>query len=85
VHVEERVEKLRRTLLVADIVQCPVATAAEHKVSGPGWSECALKGLAHKPQKGDALMFYSLTPDGQKDPTSLHGSCPTLKGVTCFA
>jgi len=22
----------------------------------------------------------SLTPDGQKDPTSLHGSCPTLKG-----
>eukprot|EP00775_Hariotina_reticulata_P001675 gene1675-2018_t len=53
---------------------------AEHKVSGPGWSECALKGLAHKPKKGDALMFYSLTPDGQKDPTSLHGSCPTLKG-----
>lgn len=53
---------------------------AERKVSGAGYSECALKGLANKPKKGDALMFYSLTPDGQKDPTSLHGSCPTLKG-----
>uniref|UniRef100_A0A383VHQ9 procollagen-proline 4-dioxygenase n=1 Tax=Tetradesmus obliquus TaxID=3088 RepID=A0A383VHQ9_TETOB len=53
---------------------------AEKKVEGPGWSECALKGLANKPKRGDALMFYSLTPDGKKDPTSLHGSCPTLKG-----
>eukprot|EP00878_Enallax_costatus_P015111 GHUV01015823.1.p1 GENE.GHUV01015823.1~~GHUV01015823.1.p1 ORF type:complete len:220 (+),score=29.90 GHUV01015823.1:209-868(+) len=31
---------------------------ADQKVSGPGWSECALQGLAHKPKKGDALMFY---------------------------
>lgn len=31
---------------------------ADSKVSGPGWSECALKGLANKPRKGDALMFY---------------------------
>eukprot|EP00879_Flechtneria_rotunda_P011819 GHRR01012346.1.p1 GENE.GHRR01012346.1~~GHRR01012346.1.p1 ORF type:complete len:308 (+),score=60.64 GHRR01012346.1:171-1094(+) len=53
---------------------------AERKVTGPGWSECALKGLANKPEKGDALMFYSLHPDGRKDPTSLHGSCPILKG-----
>ena len=50
------------------------------QVTGPGWSECALKGLANKPKKGDALMFYSLTPDGKKDPASLHGSCPTLAG-----
>jgi hypothetical protein len=32
--------------------------SADLKVSGPGWSDCALQGLAHKPQKGDALMFY---------------------------
>ncbi|KAF8057290.1 Abcc2 [Scenedesmus sp. PABB004] len=50
------------------------------KVSGPGWSECALRGLANKPRRGDALMFYSLTPDGKKDPLSLHASCPTTKG-----
>lgn len=53
---------------------------AERRVSGPGWSECALQGLAHKPAKGDALMWYSLRPDGQVDTHSIHGSCPTLKG-----
>eukprot|EP00775_Hariotina_reticulata_P002059 gene2059-2379_t len=53
---------------------------AEEKVSGPGWSQCALLGLAHHPHKGDAIMFYSLTPDGSVDPASRHGSCPTLKG-----
>jgi prolyl 4-hydroxylase len=26
------------------------------------------------------LLLLSLTPDGKKDPMSLHGSCPTLKG-----
>ena len=30
---------------------------------------------------GDALLFYSLRPDGTEDPKSMHGSCPTLKGV----
>lgn len=53
---------------------------AEVKSSGPGLSDCALKGLANKPYKGDALLFYSLTPDGKEDLRSLHGSCPTLKG-----
>lgn len=53
---------------------------AEHKVSGPGWSECALQGLAVHPRKGDAVLFYSMKPDGTKDPLSLHGSCPTIKG-----
>nr|2JIJ_A Chain A, PROLYL-4 HYDROXYLASE [Chlamydomonas reinhardtii]2JIJ_B Chain B, PROLYL-4 HYDROXYLASE [Chlamydomonas reinhardtii]2JIJ_C Chain C, PROLYL-4 HYDROXYLASE [Chlamydomonas reinhardtii] len=53
---------------------------AEQKVTGDGWSECAKRGLAVKPIKGDALMFYSLKPDGSNDPASLHGSCPTLKG-----
>eukprot|EP00775_Hariotina_reticulata_P002713 gene2713-3010_t len=58
---------------------------AEHKVSGPGWSDCALQGLSVKAVKGDALMFYSLTPDGKVDQSSLHASCPTLKGTkwTC--
>lgn len=31
---------------------------ANQKVSGPGWSECALQGFAHKPRRGDAMMFY---------------------------
>lgn len=37
--------------------------------------------LLPRPYKGDLLLFYSLTPDGQTDMTSLHASCPTLKGV----
>lgn len=54
---------------------------ADEKVSGPEWSDCALKGLAVKAVRGNALLFYSLKPDGTEDPKSTHGSCPTLKGV----
>jgi prolyl 4-hydroxylase len=53
---------------------------AENKVSGAGWSDCALKGLAVKAVKGSALLFYSLKPNGQEDQASTHGSCPTLAG-----
>ncbi|GBF92736.1 prolyl 4-hydroxylase-like [Raphidocelis subcapitata] len=51
-------------------------------VAGPqeGLSACARVGLANKPYKGDMLVFYSLTPGGETDPSSLHASCPTLKG-----
>ena len=44
-------------------------------------SPCAKGRLAVKPRKGDALLFYSLLPDGTRDPTSMHGSCPVIKGV----
>jgi hypothetical protein len=43
-------------------------------------SACARDALANKPYKGDALLFYSLTPDGKEDQRSVHGSCPTIKG-----
>ncbi|GKV08633.1 hypothetical protein SLEP1_g20237 [Rubroshorea leprosula] len=44
------------------------------------WSECAKKGHAVKPRKGDALLFFSLHPDATTDNYSLHGSCPVIKG-----
>jgi prolyl 4-hydroxylase len=50
------------------------------RAAGPGWSECAREGLAVKPVAGDALLFWSTTPDGAVDPASLHGSCPTTRG-----
>ncbi|EIE19822.1 hypothetical protein COCSUDRAFT_25518 [Coccomyxa subellipsoidea C-169] len=53
---------------------------AANKVTGPQWSECARGGAAVKSRRGDALLFYSLLPNGETDPTSLHGSCPTTKG-----
>lgn len=54
---------------------------AETKVSGEGWSECALKGLSVKAVEGNALFFYSLKPNGEEDVQSTHGSCPTLAGT----
>jgi prolyl 4-hydroxylase len=51
------------------------------KVIGAGWSDCARRGLAVKAVKGDALMFYSLHPNGTEDVASTHGSCPTTRGV----
>ncbi|GMN34425.1 hypothetical protein TIFTF001_004675 [Ficus carica] len=42
------------------------------------FEECI--GLKVKPQKGDGLLFYSLFPNGTIDPTSLHGSCPVIRG-----
>lgn len=37
-------------------------------------------GLKVRPRRGDGLLFYSLFPNGTIDPTSLHGSCPVVKG-----
>lgn len=39
---------------------------ADKKVSGPGWSDCARRGFALHPQKGDAILFFSLKPDGSE-------------------
>ncbi|ESW23170.1 hypothetical protein PHAVU_004G024300 [Phaseolus vulgaris] len=44
------------------------------------WSECAHKGYAVKPEKGDALLFFSLHLDATTDANSLHGSCPVIEG-----
>ncbi|XP_058772831.1 probable prolyl 4-hydroxylase 9 [Vicia villosa] len=37
-------------------------------------------GLKIKPRKGDGILFYSMFPNGTMDRTSLHGSCPVIKG-----
>ncbi|KAJ4847061.1 hypothetical protein Tsubulata_039066 [Turnera subulata] len=44
------------------------------------WSDCAKTGFAVKPEKGDALLFFSLHPNATADPKSVHGSCPVIKG-----
>ncbi|KAI4317681.1 hypothetical protein L6164_025531 [Bauhinia variegata] len=43
-------------------------------------SECAKKGTAVKPRRGDALLFFSLTPNAIPDPSSLHAGCPVIEG-----
>ncbi|XP_024538179.1 probable prolyl 4-hydroxylase 6 isoform X2 [Selaginella moellendorffii] len=49
-------------------------------VKDDSWSDCAKKGIAVKPRKGDALLFYSLHPDATPDESSLHGGCPVIEG-----
>lgn len=51
----------------------------EHK-KDEDLSECARRGVAVKPRKGDALLFFSLHPDASTDQNSLHAGCPVLEG-----
>jgi 2OG-Fe(II) oxygenase superfamily len=47
-----------------------------------GFSDCARGHVAAKPKKGDALLFYSLKPDGQTtDDMAMHTGCPLIKGI----
>mmetsp|Transcript_28871 Transcript_28871/g.73684 ORF Transcript_28871/g.73684 Transcript_28871/m.73684 type:complete len:352 (-) Transcript_28871:1276-2331(-) len=62
----------------------PLAEAIDEELqSTEGMSACATKmGLAVKPRKGDALLFFDMDIAGGKgDRKSLHASCPTLKGT----
>ncbi|KAI9113503.1 hypothetical protein K1719_015430 [Acacia pycnantha] len=43
-----------------------------------GYEGCI--GLKVRPRQGDGLLFYSVLHNGTIDPTSLHGSCPVIKG-----
>ncbi|KAF3330219.1 prolyl 4-hydroxylase subunit alpha-1-like protein [Carex littledalei] len=58
----------------------PDAEGWESQPKDNTFSDCAKGGLAVKPVKGDAVLFYSLHPNGVPDPKSLHASCPVLKG-----
>lgn len=42
-------------------------------------------GLSFKGQKGDALLFANLLPDGRPDPLSLHCGLPILRGTKTIA
>ncbi|KAK9845089.1 hypothetical protein WJX74_010472 [Apatococcus lobatus] len=46
----------------------------------PGVSDCARRGAFVRPRKGDAVLFYSLKPNGDTDEKSLHGGCPVIRG-----
>ncbi|KAK3242141.1 hypothetical protein CYMTET_48147 [Cymbomonas tetramitiformis] len=58
----------------------PRRTKPDWQGSEP-WSECGGKGLAVKPRKGDALLFFSLKPGGELDRGSNHAGCPVIRGV----
>ncbi|XRA97883.1 prolyl 4-hydroxylase [Pycnococcus provasolii] len=61
----------------------PHAEPGEAQKSAPDgtYSECAMKGLAIKPRKGDALLFWTLKVGGELDHGSNHAGCPVIEGV----
>ncbi|XP_045812330.1 probable prolyl 4-hydroxylase 6 [Trifolium pratense] len=58
----------------------PYAAGRLSQPKDESWSECAHKGYAVKPRKGDALLFFSLHLNATTDTSSLHGSCPVIEG-----
>ncbi|KAI4966902.1 hypothetical protein ZWY2020_035617 [Hordeum vulgare] len=58
----------------------PVAEGRDLQHKDETWSECARHGLAVKPRKGGALLFFSLHVNATTDPSSLHASCPVVEG-----
>uniref|UniRef100_A0A0D9W3K2 Prolyl 4-hydroxylase alpha subunit domain-containing protein n=1 Tax=Leersia perrieri TaxID=77586 RepID=A0A0D9W3K2_9ORYZ len=51
--------------------------------AGEGECSCGgkmVKGLCVKPNKGDAVLFWSMGLDGETDPNSIHSGCPVLEG-----
>uniref|UniRef100_A0A0D9W0A7 procollagen-proline 4-dioxygenase n=1 Tax=Leersia perrieri TaxID=77586 RepID=A0A0D9W0A7_9ORYZ len=58
----------------------PNAAGGHLQLKDETWSDCSRSGLAVKPKKGDALLFFSLHVNATTDPSSLHGSCPVIEG-----
>ncbi|GAX76930.1 hypothetical protein CEUSTIGMA_g4377.t1 [Chlamydomonas eustigma] len=51
------------------------------ETSGP-FSDCAKNGVAFKPKRGDALLFWSINPDGiTEDFHASHTGCPVISGA----
>ncbi|KAK3149029.1 hypothetical protein QOZ80_3AG0211980 [Eleusine coracana subsp. coracana] len=58
----------------------PNAVGGHLQYKDETWSDCSKAGLAVKPKKGDAVLFFSLHLNATTDPSSLHGSCPVIEG-----
>ncbi|CAM8956894.1 unnamed protein product [Rhodiola kirilowii] len=49
-------------------------------IEDPNYDFQKCVGLRVKPRRGDGVLFYSVFPNGTIDETSLHGSCPVIRG-----
>lgn len=56
-----------------------------HQTAGNGWTQCGRQGLGVRPRKGDAVLFWSLRPDGVFDTLTRHASCPVVRGQKAVA
>lgn len=78
-------QRIATMLMYIDVPEEGGETLFPNAVNKPNYepherSECGMKGLSVRPQKGDGLLFYSLTTEGKEDTKSLHASCPVIRG-----
>jgi prolyl 4-hydroxylase len=59
----------------------PLVGESPQQATWDNVSKCTKGNLAVRPSKGDAVLFWSLKPDGSEDPGSTHGSCDVTRGV----
>src|SRR5690242_6897704 len=50
---------------------------------GKNFSACAAGHVAFRPKRGDALLFWSINPDGTQDSYASHTGCPVISGAKC--
>ena len=82
---EEKSEELVRRLGEAPSKERLASLVEEAGLDKNSWEDKLItkcyNQFAVPPRRGDAILFYSQTPDGHLDPSSLHGACPVLKGT----
>lgn len=54
------------------------------RIRGYNFKTCD-RGYRYKPRRGDAVLFWSLKPNGEFDERSLHGGCPVVSGTKWVA
>ena len=59
----------------------PLVGPSEAQSSWSNVSACTRGKLAVRPKKGDAVLFFSLSPSGDEMQSSMHGSCDVLWGT----
>ncbi|GJP54479.1 hypothetical protein CLOM_g13562 [Closterium sp. NIES-68] len=73
-------------LFLSDVQKGGEVNFPQGKSDQPLWtwdsslSPCARQGVSVRPVKGDALLFFQVTPSGYHDPSSAQRNCPVLKG-----
>ena len=59
----------------------PMLPEGPHQRSWTNVTQCTRDVLAVRWKRGDAVLFYSLSPDGTERQESTHGSCDVISGV----
>lgn len=76
-------------IYLSDVLEGGETVFKKEGLDGPNrqildWRNCDDNNdgsFKYKPRKGDAVLFWGVSPDGEIDPRSLHGGCPVKRGT----